>query len=286
MATDTASNEMDLFVVIDPTQEPQPALTHAIRISETPGIAARAHLFVCTYDQAVESGPQESRTASRQHTLDRSRAWLEILAKPLADRGTPVTFGIEWDPDWREAIVKAARERNPDLVIKTTFKHSATSRTLFKTSDRLLLRNCGCPVLLVKSDKAWSRGKALGCISPKPADVGHGELNDRVMAETRLIADRLGWQIHYVLACDSTEDMGVAGEFAKLAGVPRSQVHVGNGAAADVIISTARRLDVDVIVIGTIARHGAAALVIGNTAERILDRVDVDVLAVPLAERH
>ncbi|HSN72986.1 MAG TPA: universal stress protein [Steroidobacteraceae bacterium] len=273
-------DSLDLFVVIDPTQEPQPALTQAIHYSETPGV--RVHLFVCVFDQAAEAGPEAARATAREHMIERNRNWLDELAKPITERGVPVSLGIEWDRDWREAIVRAARERRPDLVIKSTFKHSMTSRTLFKTSDRLLLRNCGCPVLLVKSATPWTKRKVLGCLEPMPKDVGHGELNEAVMRETRALADRFGFQPHYVLGADTTEDLPTAREMAEVAGVPRAQVHVGTGAAADVIVGAADRLGVDVIVIGTIARRGAAGLMIGNTAERILDRVEVDVLAVPL----
>ena len=274
--------DLNLFVVIDPTQEPQPALDQAVRISATPGVSV--HLFVCVFDQAIESGPEAGRQSGRESMIERNREWLEVLARPLTERGTPVTVGIDWDREWREAIVRAVRERRPDLVVKSTFKHSRTSRTLFKSSDRLLLRDCGCPVLLVKSGQAWIHGKVLGCLTPKPKDIGHGELNEAVMKATREFADRHGSPAHFVLVADSSEELPDARELAAVTGVPREQVHITQGAPAEAIIDAAKRLDVDVIVIGTIARSGAAGLVIGNTAERILDRVDVDVLAVPRPE--
>ena len=281
--TPSPNDVLDLFVVIDPTQELQPALTHALRISES--ARARIQLFVCIFDQAAESGPVDTRTAAREHMIDRNRQWLESLAQPLTDRGTTVTTRIEWDANWREAIVRAAREERPDLLIKATFKHSATARTLFKTSDRLLLRHCGCPVLLVKSAQLWTSNKILGCLEPKPGDVGHAELNEAVMHATRALADRLGAGAHFVLVCDDSEDMPDARDLAQVAAVPRAQIHLCVDNPVDAIISTARRLDVDLLVIGTIARRGASALVIGNTAEKVLDRVDIDVLAVPIPEK-
>jgi universal stress protein E len=271
--------DLNLFVVIDPSQEPQPALDQAIRIGETAGV--RVHLFVCIFDQAIESGPKDGRESGREAMIERNRQWLEVLARPLTDRGTPVTMSIDWDSEWREAIVRAVQERRPDLVVKSTFKHSRTSRTLFKSSDRLLLRHCGCPVLLVKSGQAWTHGKVLGCLTPKPKDIGHGELNEAVIKATRSFADRHGSPAHFVLVADSSEDLPDARELGAAVGVPRNQIHITQGAPAEAIIDAAKRLDVDVIVIGTIARSGAAGLVIGNTAERVLDRVDVDVLAVP-----
>ena len=271
--------DLNLFVVVDPTQEPQPALDQAIRISELPGV--RVHLFVCVFDQAIESGPEAGRRAGREGMIERNRQGLELLARPMTERGTPVTVTIDWDREWREAIVRAVQERSPDLVVKSTFKHSRTSRTLFKSSDRLLLRHCGCPVLLVKSGQLWTHHKVLGCLTPKPKDIGHAELNEALMKATREFADRHGAPAHFVLVADSSEELPEARELAVVTGVPRNQIHIAQGEPDDVIIDAAKRLDVDVIVIGTIARDGAAGLVIGNTAERILDRVEVDVLAVP-----
>jgi nucleotide-binding universal stress UspA family protein len=58
------------------------------------------------------------------------------------------------------------------------------------------------------------------------------------------------------------------------------QVHLEHGPADDVIPRMVRRYDIDLLVMGTIARSGIDGVVIGNTAERILDQVRCSVLAV------
>jgi universal stress protein E len=69
-----------------------------------------------------------------------------------------------------------------------------------------------------------------------------------------------------------------------LAGFPaepgRRFVHLLKGDPADVIAEFAKSGRVDLIVMGTVARTGIAGLLIGNTAETILQRVDCSVLAV------
>jgi universal stress protein E len=52
------------------------------------------------------------------------------------------------------------------------------------------------------------------------------------------------------------------------------------GFPGDVIPAVARRERIDTIVMGTLARVGIPGLFIGNTAERTLDHVDCDILAV------
>ena len=60
----------------------------------------------------------------------------------------------------------------------------------------------------------------------------------------------------------------------------RRFVHLLKGDPADVIADFAKTGRVDLIVMGTVARTGIPGLLIGNTAETILQRVDCSVLAV------
>jgi nucleotide-binding universal stress UspA family protein len=60
----------------------------------------------------------------------------------------------------------------------------------------------------------------------------------------------------------------------------RRFVHLLKGDPAEVIAEFAKTGRVDLIVMGTVARTGIGGLLIGNTAETILQRVDCSVLAV------
>jgi nucleotide-binding universal stress UspA family protein len=62
--------------------------------------------------------------------------------------------------------------------------------------------------------------------------------------------------------------------------VPGQRVHMEEGFPGEVIPAVARRERIDLIVMGTLARVGFPGLFIGNTAERTLDHVDCDILAV------
>ena len=58
------------------------------------------------------------------------------------------------------------------------------------------------------------------------------------------------------------------------------EVHLVKGDAGRIIPALVVERDINLVVMGTVARTGVAGLVIGNTAERILDAVDCSVLAV------
>ena len=59
-----------------------------------------------------------------------------------------------------------------------------------------------------------------------------------------------------------------------------SRVHLLEGKPSALIVDLARKKQVDLVVMGTVARTGLAGLLIGNTAEKVLNHLDCSVLAV------
>jgi nucleotide-binding universal stress UspA family protein len=60
----------------------------------------------------------------------------------------------------------------------------------------------------------------------------------------------------------------------------KPQLHLLKGSARKEIPALARRLQVDCIVMGTVARTGIRGFIMGNTAETILGQIDCSVLAI------
>jgi nucleotide-binding universal stress UspA family protein len=60
----------------------------------------------------------------------------------------------------------------------------------------------------------------------------------------------------------------------------KPQLHMPKGSARKVIPELAKELQVDCIVMGTVARTGVPGLFMGNTAESILDQLECSVLAI------
>lgn len=58
------------------------------------------------------------------------------------------------------------------------------------------------------------------------------------------------------------------------------RVHLIEGWARKEIPVLAKRIDADLVVMGTVARTGLAGFIMGNTAETILNRIGCAVLAI------
>ncbi len=57
-------------------------------------------------------------------------------------------------------------------------------------------------------------------------------------------------------------------------------VHVVKGKTPEVVANFVRENEVDLVIMGTVARSGLTGLLMGNTSEKTLDRINCSVLAI------
>jgi nucleotide-binding universal stress UspA family protein len=69
-----------------------------------------------------------------------------------------------------------------------------------------------------------------------------------------------------------------------LGDIPPGHRHLLAGDPRDVIPQVARSIGADIVVAGALSRSGLKRLLIGNTAERLLDELSCDLLIVKPAE--
>lgn len=69
-------------------------------------------------------------------------------------------------------------------------------------------------------------------------------------------------------------------EIARRQRVPSRQVHLEEGQAVRSLPRFARRISADIVAMGAVSRSLPERRIIGHTAERVLDRLDSDVLIV------
>lgn len=170
-----------------------------------------------------------------------------------------------------------------------------------------LLRKCPVPVWVVRSPRA-DNSRVLALVDPDPDDpVRHG-LNDLVLDLATSLALREGAELHiahawtlageatlrsspYVQLPGAVVDVMVGDTEATrrrqldalaIRHVRESDrtIHMLPGAPGEVLPRLADRLDIGVVVMGTVGRTGLRGLIMGNTAETILRSVRCSVLAV------
>jgi universal stress protein E len=280
----------NLFVVIDPTRPDQPALARAMAVSQRN--KARVTAFSAVYKPVEQMLDASSRKAGKQAELKSWEKQVKDLVAPYKAKGLKVKQDTYWTADWYAAVSRAALRAEADLVIKSTFRHGKLQRLLHSTSDFTIMRHSPAPVLLVRERKSFSGKVILAALDLVSKDEGHMGLNNAVVKNAREMAEFTGLPLHVIAAVPARPDFShllagledhPGGEIAALAdsfGVALNHFHVQRGDAKRVIVEKANALKADIVVLGVSARSGVQGVLVGSTAQKILDKLDCDVLAV------
>lgn len=184
-----------------------------------------------------------------------------------------------------------------------------------------LLRKCPTPVWVMHPSLAREL-RILALVDPDPSDPVRDGLNDLVLGLATSLARRnnselyLGhaWSLEGEATLRTSPYVGLPGRIVDVMvrdteaahheqldvladrhhlGELGAAVHMVSGEPGVVLPLLAERLDVGLIVMGTVGRTGLRGLIMGNTAETILRSVRCSVLAVkpegfvtPVKQRH
>ena len=236
----------------------------------------------------------------------RSTASLERQVAKAKLQGVVVSCRVDWDYPAFAAILRRAATTKADLVVAVVRKHLPTARVFLRNVDWELIRNCPVPLLLVKSTRPYRRPGVLVAVDPLHAADKPARLDRLLLATGSRMAAALrgnvqmvhGWQPLSVAVPpmpgmpgplwvpQDAEDQHsktiekAFSQLARAAAVAPNRRHLLMGSVADAFASAVRRSRAQIMVMGAISRRGVARLLIGNTAERMLDQLPCDVLVV------
>lgn len=242
-------------------------------------------------------------------TVARQSKGLERLARPLRRRGIDVHTDLVWDFPPHEAVVRFAVKQKADLVVADSRRHGLLARWFLTNTDWELIRQCPCPLWFVKSPTLRPKIQVLAAVDPFHAHAKPARLDDRILQSARQVARLLGGKAAachaYALPTPYLIPGSVLGQvpvqvpglpdqvrrytatvhkamnrLAQRYGIPAAARFVETGDPATVLPRLTRRLSSDLLVMGAVSRTGLKRLLIGGTAERVIDEVSCDVLIV------
>jgi universal stress protein E len=296
-----------LVAIRDPRRAPKNELRKAGVLARASGASLELFHVIDTPDPGVswpETAAADTVVARREAIAARMRRRLEQFAGDETLRGLRVTCTTSWDYPPHEAIVRRARNSRADLVIALTRPHRLGARLVLRNTDWELIRHCPVPVLLVKSKRAYHQPAILAAVDPfhsRPAD-----LDGRLLAAGGMLAALLRGSLHLfhaymplvgvatlplgtgplvTLSPEAEQAHGrqiarVIDRLAVSAEVPRARRHIVMGDVTGELRAAVADTRAGVVVMGAVSRSGLARLFIGNTAERVLDKLDCDILVV------
>jgi len=294
-----------LIAVKDPWARSLPALAKATQLAHALG--ARVQLFHALstplYLEVAElEGMSLPKLEERQHT--RAMRRLEVLARRLGKAGVRAQSAVEWDFPPHEAVIRAARAFDADLIVAERHGTAHHLPWLLRFTDFELLRLAPAPVLLIKTRRAYDRPSILAAVDPTHAYSKPLKLDREILRCAEQVTRALRGSLHAVFAYDpvppiamepglalvrAMEAIATASEararkaLAQIlngASIPAARRHVIPRHPVDAIGQAVARFDCSIVVMGAVSRSGFKRLILGNTAERVFDELPCDVLVV------
>lgn len=293
-----------ILVVIDPTSgDSQPSLERATWVAKHSNSAVE--LLLCEYNSALDGGyffDGPAQKKARESLLENQRKWLDTLAQPLRDAGISVTTEARWGKPLYTMILQRINEINPDLVLRDAHSHGVLQRLFFNNTCWQLIRHCPVPLWLVRAGE-WKGERICAAVDPTHSSDSTAALDHLIVKSTIALADLLGMQADYmhsyaplprtmvfdtelVAAYDQYVERSAKHHreaFEKLMvdyPIEKNNRHLLEGFPEDSIPEFVKEHGIDLLVMGAVSRGNLENALIGNTAERVLEAVQTDLLVI------
>jgi len=242
-----------------------------------------------SYDRQILMAADDDYKSVHKHA---SKVLAEIAAASAKKRvmtSSTVVFGKSWVEMIREVI-----RNDHDLVIGGTRKQGPFRNMLFGGTGLKLLRKCPCPVWLVKPQPDGDERVESILVAHDLSPVG-----DDALKLGCSIATERGMNLHVLHSLEYQNPASNLVERRKKEDVKEKireqltqleidaskvKIHVSIGYAEEKILDYIAEHEIELIVMGTIARTGITGMLMGNTAEKLLPFLTCSVLAIKPAD--
>ena len=259
-----------------------------------PSLPRRLSDYVDSYENSLKERVESS--------LAEARASLG-----MDESSIPVRIEIESGPTPGERMVRRAIQDECDLLLKQA--DSSEKGKGFRAIDMDLLRKCPCPVWLSRPiERQREKIRVAVAIDPMSEEPAGHDLSIRLLTLARSLADTCSaeltiiscWEyemeryllynawhrvprseVRSMVADEETEHREALNAVVQESGIEGDLVirHV-RGQPERVIPDIVEEEDVDILVMGTVARTGVPGFIIGNTAENVLSHLECSLIAL------
>lgn len=297
-----------VLVALKPWQRGLPlAAAHARALAQ--GFEGELKLVSCVFDSQVSARLELRETsafAAQAGMLERERVELERLAQSLRDWGAAVDTRVLWDAPAYQGALRAAREWQADLLVVGTHERHPAWRTRLTDTDWQLMRQCPCPLLMVKEPSFDGYPVVLAAVDPvheradgtDEAVLGAAREFSRAFRSTLRAVHAFPDPESFALATAVQVEPGVfygteniepehrraVGDLLSRVDLSGIEVDFAAGEPAAVIVDTVAKRHVKLLVLGALRRGSLEQAILGGTAEAVAADVPCDVLLIPRPE--
>ncbi len=298
-----------LFAVSTPQEVGPIEAAKVARI--TTAFDARLELFHCVFDshstQQSEFAPERTEEQI-QRLVSNAHHGLQLLADQFHSLGVPAKVSIRWDHPVHEGIVRQVLRRSPRLLIAQSSPRDPLTRALLSQTDRKLIETCPSLLLLLKTHRPYCAPPLIvAAVDPGHAHDKPAVLDEHIVDAALRLTEALAGKLvlfhartPWEEALRADPDLWDLPEYqdeqfhrdyldrvdasvvylAERHGLEPEQVHVEDGHAAERLPHYAGAINADIVVMGAVSRSRLRRMIIGHTAERVLDTLPSDILIV------
>ncbi len=243
-------------------------------------------------DDTADLPPGGLPTTEGQPTAE---GWteLETLRQSCTSEGVPTTIHLSAERPWL-AVTRMAMRGETDLVVVGKRDVADSDPRKLGSVATKLMRKCPGPVWLVKAGHDLQHKLVLAASDLTP-------LGEEILDWAGWIVEGLDCALHVVHAyqlpreslassaeeqADRLDALRGRAQNAILATLSESRLerepvlHIGRNTPYHAIVEAVEHLHPDLLVIGTISRGGTKGMLLGNTAERLIERIDCSLLTL------
>lgn len=261
-------------------------------------------LFESVYNKYVSphyfpqpSALEHARSALVQDHMDRIRRRAEVLE----DSGVTVTIDAAWETPWEEGVIRAALRHQADWIVAGASEHPVHRRPFFAGADWQLIRHAPCPLLLVRGAGWETPPRVIAAVDPLRSHGKPEYLDSRIIDVSARICRHKHGRLYVFHAFEpifsdiragdgepapieyteaNLEGAHTAAVEALVEGLEdiRRTVRIAEGITEEKLPEFATEISADLVVMGAVDRSAVRRTLIRSTAERVMDRLDCDIL--------
>ena len=236
--------------------------------------------------------------------MAKSNSSLEKIVAALKKNGVRANYNVVTGKESVEIIRMVLRNKH-DLVLKKGGTDDGFLKRAFGNEDMHLMRGCPCPVLLIKPKVRKDHPLILAAVDPDPVNSARDAINHLIVEYTQAIEQTFKkCEIHFIHAWDINE--GALSKYGGRTEVKamsyrerqhrrelvdllldkykwdnnKPKIHILKGSPKKLIPKLANALDAGLVIMGTVCRTGIPGMVVGNTAETVMNNLKCSILAI------
>lgn len=248
-------------------------------------------------DSYTESEARQLYVRHRQNQIDRHLSELELEVDVAAD--------LCWHPSFLSAIIRQAKRYEPDLMLIPRRENQDLVEWLVGGDEQDLVRQLKGP-LLFANEKPWPEHLRIAvALNPFHLDDRDDSLERHLLRTADQLAESLSAELHVVHCFNSLPQAAIFDEHmvtdyaslqARVGAEHRERIEalldtldrpVGGpllqlleGEVQDEMPQFVEQQQIDLLILGTSEHSLMERLLLGSTTERLLARVDTDVMVL------